>query len=257
MCTHITKHNPLQLYRTFSRSTSLVLGPTAGETGTTTGSRTVTPESSGRLESTTPTTRPRSSSGWLKLAKSPCSPGNKQRVYLRVSVLQRWWWRWSALCEWLSLSPTQFGFQSKRQTQISSDIAANDVPFTSGRSYKVLCHSGLSFESTDKEDSRKRKKLHLGVLQRLKTVGEEYSTVLARAMTDGTLQRANEEFCWSFSALYCSLDKRIRFTPLSQNFDLPLAHHRHHITALYVSLRIKLLVLAAKVPCCPIGSIYV
>lgn len=76
MCTHITEYKPL-LLRLSSRWTSLASGPTAGGTGTTTGSRTATRESSGRPESTTPTTRPRSSSSWLKRAKSPCYRGNK------------------------------------------------------------------------------------------------------------------------------------------------------------------------------------
>lgn len=68
-----------------SRWTCLVSVQTAVETGTTTGSRTATPENSGRPASTMQTTKPRSLRGWPKLAKSQSFLENNQQTILHIS----------------------------------------------------------------------------------------------------------------------------------------------------------------------------
>lgn len=66
---------------------SLVLGQTVGETGTTTGSRTAIPESSGKLVSMTLTMKPRSSNSLPRLAKSLYSLGNNLHISMCVPML--------------------------------------------------------------------------------------------------------------------------------------------------------------------------
>jgi len=73
-----------------SRWMCLVSGQTAGGIGTTTGNRTATPESSGRPASTTPTTKPRSSNTWPRLARSLYSLGNNQQIAVYL-MFQLWY----------------------------------------------------------------------------------------------------------------------------------------------------------------------
>lgn len=138
-----------QLLRS-SRLTCLASERTAGETGTTTGSRTATPGSSGRPAFTTPTTKRRSFSVWPKPGKLQCFPGNDGSACrsvlescrpLRCSWfhltagfgVSRWGWLW---CDsLLSEPPFPFSLRKKAQNLSQTNSSGEDwATSSSGKS---------------------------------------------------------------------------------------------------------------------------